>query len=250
MTQANDRKEGGVVRRVALVFGGSRSVDAATVARLVDSGFIVAHVCTARPNLTQETSSRMSAPADAVVPIELDNTRAGWVPDAIARTVAQVGLPDAVVINAGLLQFPTGASLALGDLELRLGSDVRRIYEIVQCAAPHMRDGGRIVTVAAGAAEWNGATAAVMSMARAAVASLVKGLALDLSGRRIAVNNIQSGPIDADMANDYAPHLDGRIPLGWVGKPQEIAALVVYLASDASGAMTGASITIDGGFAL
>jgi 3-oxoacyl-[acyl-carrier protein] reductase len=250
MTQVIDGMEGGAVRRVALVFGDSRSVDAATVTRLVGCGFVVAHACAARRSRTPESAPCLPGTVSAVVPIEVDDTRAGWAADVIARTVRQVGPPDAVVINAGLLQFLPGVSLTLGDLELRLGNDVRRVYEIIQSAAAEMRPGGRIVTVAAGAAEWNGATAAVLSMARAAVASLVKGLALDLSARRITVNNIQSGPIDADMASEYSPHLDGRIPLGWVGKPQEIASLVAYLATDASGAMTGASITIDGGFAL
>lgn len=250
MTQATGEMGNGVTRRVALVFGGSRSVDAATIQRLADDGLMVAHTCGFTRSRLGDTREATSERGDTVVRIDVDNTRAGWIPGAITQAVAQVGMLDALIINAGLLQFSAGAPLKVGDLELHLGNDVRRVYEAIQCAAPQMRDGGRIVTVSAGAAEWNGTTAAVLSMGRAAIASLVKGLALDLAERHIAVNNIQCGPIDADMAAEYAPHLDGRFPLGWVGKPHEVASLVAYLASEASGAMTGASITIDGGFAL
>lgn len=250
MTQAIEGMESVAARRVALVFGGSRSVDTATVARLAGCGFLVAHARAEGRAGTPEPASLPPGSARVVVPIEVDDTRAGWIEDVIAQTLMRAGPLDAVVINAGPLQFSPGVSLTLGDLELRLGNDVRRLYEIIRCAATAMGHGGRIVTVAAGAAEWNGATAAVLSMARAAVTSLVKGLALDLSAQRITVNNIQSGPIDADMAAEYAPHLDGRVPLGWVGKPHEIASIVAYLATDASGAMTGATITVDGGFAL
>ncbi|RUL78854.1 SDR family oxidoreductase [Dyella choica] len=250
MNHATDERENRTARRVVLVFGGSRSVDAAIVDRLAGEGFAVARVCIARRSRGHEQHSYNTASNEAVTIIEVDDTQGGWIPDVIARTVTQLGPPHAVVIHAGLLQFASSAAVKLDDLELRLGSHVHRVYEVIQRVATHMHDGGRIVTVAASATEWNGATAAVLSMARAAVAALVKGLALDLAARRIVVNNIQPGPIDTDMASEYAPHLDGRIPLGWVGKPHEIASLVAYLAGEASGSMTGASITIDGGFAL
>ena len=218
--------------------------------RLADEGMTVAHTCSATQARAGDMTAADAARTGTIVPIAVDHRHADWIADAIRQTVAQVGSLDAVVINAGWLQFSAGALLTVGELELRLGNDVRHVYEVIQCAAAHLRDGGRIVTVSAGAAELNGATAAALSMGRAAIASLVKGLALDLAERRITVHNIQCGPIDADMAAEYAPHLDGRFPLGWVGKPHEVASLVAYLASGASGSMTGASITIDGGFAL
>lgn len=247
MTQASGGTERGASRRSALVLGDSRSIDHATVDRLAGQGFVVAHAFTARQERTHESSSAKTA---AALTIELDESRADWIQHALTQAVTALGPLDAVVINAGMLQFSPGTSLTLGDLELRLGNDVRRIYEAIQCAAPRMREGGRIVTIAAGAVEWNGATAVALSMVRATIASLVKGMALDLASRRITVNNIQSSPVDASLAAEYAPHLDGRIPLGWVGKPHEVASLVAYLATDACSAMTGASITIDGGFAL
>lgn len=232
-------------RRNALVFGGSPRIDAALVHRLAEDGFRVALAHAGASILAQEGG------IDACVArIAMDDDDAAAFARAVERAVDHVGELDAVVVNAGTLHFPLGAPIHLDGLELRLAVDVRGVYRAILAAVARMRDGGRIVTLGNNVAEWNGASAAIVSMSRAAIASLVKGLALDLAGRRIVVNNVQSGPIDSDMAADYAGCPDARVPLGWTGKPHEVAALVAYLASDACGPMTGATITLDGGFAV
>ena len=87
-------------------------------------------------------------------------------------------------------------------------------------------------------------------MTKAAVATMVKGVALDLAPRRITVNSIQPGPIETDLTAAMVPRLRDLIPLGRVGKAEEVASLVSYLAGPAAGYMTGASLTIDGGYVL
>ncbi|WP_296744858.1 SDR family oxidoreductase, partial [Mesorhizobium sp.] len=91
---------------------------------------------------------------------------------------------------------------------------------------------------------------AVYAMTKAAVASLIKGLALELAPRGITANNVQPGPIDTDMTDGMTDALADRIPLRRIGKPADVAALVSYLASDDASFMTGESLTIDGGFVL
>jgi 3-oxoacyl-[acyl-carrier protein] reductase len=88
------------------------------------------------------------------------------------------------------------------------------------------------------------------AMTKAAVAVMVKGIAVDLAPRGITVNNIQPGPTFTDMTADYIDSIMPAIPLKRVGDPDEIAGLVAYLASGESGYMTGSSLTIDGGMAL
>ncbi len=79
---------------------------------------------------------------------------------------------------------------------------------------------------------------------------MVKGLALDLAPRRITVNNIQPGPTYTDMTSAMAEQLESIVPLGRIGEPSEIGELASYIASEKAGYMTGASLTIDGGFIL
>ena len=91
----------------------------------------------------------------------------------------------------------------------------------------------------------------VYAMTKAAVAGLTRGLARDLGPRGITVNVVQPGPIDTDMNpadGPFAEHLKGLMALGRYGQGDEIAGLVAYLASPEAGFVTGASLTIDGGF--
>jgi 3-oxoacyl-[acyl-carrier protein] reductase len=89
-------------------------------------------------------------------------------------------------------------------------------------------------------------------MTKAAVAGLTRGLARDLGPRGITVNNVQPGPVDTDMNpadGPFAEAMKGWMALGRYGRGEEIAAMVSYLAGPEAGFVTGASLTIDGGFA-
>jgi 3-oxoacyl-[acyl-carrier protein] reductase len=235
-------------RRAAFVLGDANVAGATIGRRLADEDFRVAVAGIGRPPMREAAST--DTRYGAIIPIDVEGRHASRIRQAIERAVEHLGVLDVVVVHVDPLCLPPGTPLMLGDLELQLGLDVRGVYDAIHGTVAHLRDGGRIVTVCGGAMEWSGANAAVMAMLHAAIASLVKGLALDLAGRRIAINHIQSGPADASLATTYASLSDGRAPLGWIGKPHETAALVAYLASGASGPMTGATITIDGGFAL
>jgi 3-oxoacyl-[acyl-carrier protein] reductase len=85
-------------------------------------------------------------------------------------------------------------------------------------------------------------------MTKGAVASLVRGIAIDLAPRGITVNNVQPGPTETDMTAALAEMVKPLVPLGRLGKPEEIAGLVAYLASPEAGFITGSSQTIDGGY--
>jgi 3-oxoacyl-[acyl-carrier protein] reductase len=92
----------------------------------------------------------------------------------------------------------------------------------------------------------------VYAMTKAAVAGLIRGLARDLGPRGITINNVQPGPVDTDMNpadGPFSEHLKGLTALGRYAQGEEIAGLVAYLASPDAGFVTGASLTIDGGYA-
>jgi 3-oxoacyl-[acyl-carrier protein] reductase len=91
---------------------------------------------------------------------------------------------------------------------------------------------------------------AARSSTKSAVASLVKGAAIDLAPRAITVNNIQPGPIATDMTKDFVDQVLPLIPLHHMGEPRDVASLVSYVASEAARFITGASLTIDGGYSL
>ncbi|MBA4172946.1 MULTISPECIES: SDR family oxidoreductase [Sphingomonadaceae] len=238
-------------RRTALVFGGSRGIGAAAASRLAADGFAVALTYVSRPDKAAEVVSAIEAAGGTALSIRADSADPTAIRAATAQTAEALGQIDVVVVNAGIIRIATVDAFTLEDLDLMLAVNVRGVFLAIQAAASHMRDGGRIITIGSNTAVRTGTPgASVYAMTKAAVASMAKGVALDLAPRGITVNNIQPGPTETDMTAGMIPQLREMIPLRRVGQPAEIAGLISYLASDQAGYMTGASLTIDGGFVL
>lgn len=238
-------------RRTALVFGGSRGIGAAAASRLAADGFAVALTYVSHPDKAAEVVSAIEAAGGTALSIRADSADPTAIRAATAQTAEALGQIDVVVVNAGIIRIATVDAFTLEDLDLMLAVNVRGVFLAIQAAASHMRDGGRIITIGSNTAVRTGTPgASVYAMTKAAVASMAKGVALDLAPRGITVNNIQPGPTETDMTAGMIPQLREMIPLRRVGQPAEIAGLISYLASDQAGYMTGASLTIDGGFVL
>jgi 3-oxoacyl-[acyl-carrier protein] reductase len=131
--------------------------------------------------------------------------------------------------------------------------NLRAVCVATQAAVTHMTSGGRVITIGSCNAErvpFGGG--AVYAMSKAPLVGLVKGLARDLGPRGITINNVQPGPIDTDLnpaTSDFAEMLRTQyMALPRYGTADEIAAFVAYLADSDAGFVTGASLTIDGGF--
>jgi 3-oxoacyl-[acyl-carrier protein] reductase len=144
-------------------------------------------------------------------------------------------------------------AVSLKDFDRTFAVNVRAVFVATQRAVKYMNAGGRIITIGSCNAErMPFAGGAVYAMSKAALVGLVKGLARDLGPRGITVNNVQPGPIETEMnpANTaFAEMLRQQVmALPRYGTADEIAAMVAYLAGPEAGFVTGASLTIDGGF--
>ncbi len=238
-------------QKVALVFGGSRGIGAAAAQRLARDGFAVTLTYVSRPDRAQAVVAGIEAAGGTATAIEADSADADAIAAAAQRTVDLYGPIDTVVVNAGILQIARVNDWSVADFDRILGVNVRGVFLAIQAATARMRDGGRVITIGSNTAERPiVAGGGVYAMTKAAVAAMVRGAALDLAPRRITVNNIQPGPTETDMTADMVEHLNDMSPMKRVGKPDEIAGLVSWLAGDESSYMTGASLTIDGGFIL
>lgn len=237
--------------KVALVFGGSRGIGAAIVSRLASDGYAVAFTYASNHVSANETVNAVKASGGEALAIRADSTDAGQIQAAVAQAVARFEKIDAVVVNAGAIRMGTIDTVPLDDLDLLLNVNVRGVYLGIQACVPHLNDGGRVVTIGSNVAIRSGFPgASVYQMTKGAVAAMIKGIALDLAPRRITVNNVQPGPTDTDMNVGNVDVLSGLVPLNRVATPAEIAGLVSYIAGSEAGFMTGASVTIDGGYTL
>jgi 3-oxoacyl-[acyl-carrier protein] reductase len=237
--------------KVALVFGGSRGIGAATVRRLASDGFAVAFTYVSQATAAEELVAEITAAGGRALSVKADSGEAEEIRSAVDAAVAKFGRLDTVVVNAGIFRLGTVDAVSIDDLDTMLKINVRAVFLSIQAAAPHIKDGGRIITIGSNVVHRTGmAGASVYQFTKAAVASMVKGLALDLAPRHITVNNVQPGPTDTDTNAGAIEILSDRSPLKRVAAPKEIAGLISYLASDESSYMTGSSLTIDGGFTL
>lgn len=237
----------------ALVTGGSRGIGAAIVKRLAREGAHVALTYVSKPDQANETVKAAQALGVQALAIQADSADAKAVVAAVERTVAEFGGIDILVNNAGIILFAPIDDYRLEDFDRTLAVNLRAVFVATQAAVKHMKTGGRVITIGSCTADrmpFGGG--AVYAMSKAALVGLVKGLARDLGPRGITINNVQPGPIDTDTNpadSDFAEMLRKQVmALPRYGTADEIAAMVAYLAGPEAGFVTGASLTIDGGF--
>lgn len=237
--------------KTALVFGGSRGIGAAAVERLAREGFAVAFTYVSRPDAAEALVGKLTAAGGAALAIQADSADPAAIRAAVEQAVAHFGRLDVVVVNAGILRMGPIETVSLEELDQMLAINVRGVFLAIQAAAAHLPEGGRIITIGSNTAVRTGHPGtSVYQFTKAAVAAMVKGIALDLASRGITVNNVQPGPVDTDMNAGAIEMLAGKSPMRRVGSPGEIAGLIAYLAGPEAGYMTGESITIDGGWVL
>ena len=238
----------------ALVTGGSRGIGAAIVRRLASEGAHVGLTYASKKELARETAAEARAYGGEAFAIQADNADHDAVAAAVRKTTEELGGIDILVHSAGVGYFGPIQDITLEQLDEALAVNLRGTYLATQAAIPHMGRGGRIIMIGSGSSErspFPGNT--LYAMTKSGLSGLVRALSRDLAPQGITVNNVQPGPIDTDMnpANtDFADMVcEQVIALRRYGTPDEVAAMVAYVASSEAAYLTGATLTIDGGFA-
>ena len=238
--------------KVALVQGGSRGIGAAIVRRLALQGAHVAFTYVSSAGPAQALAEEINSAGGKALALRADSADASAVQQAVQNTVDAFGRLDILVNNAGVLAVAPVAEFDLAEFDRMLAVNVRSVFVASQAAAPHLGQGGRIFKIGSTNAErMPFAGGAPYAMSKSALVGLTKGLARDLGPQGVTVNNVQPGPVDTDMNPADGDFADSLIPLmavGRYGHAEEIASFVAYLAGPEAGYITGASLTVDGGF--
>ena len=235
--------------KVALVTGGSRGIGEGIVRRLASDGAAVAFTYSSSEEKAKQLAGEIKDAGGNVLPIKADSASAEDVRAAVDQVAKELGELDIFVNNAGILIRGSVDSYSLEDFDRMLAINVRAVFVGIQAASEHMKGGGRIILIGSNTAVRTAFPGgSVYSMTKAALTGLVRGVAIDLAPRAITVNNVQPGPTATDMSAPFAEAVKTLIPLGRMADVSEIAGLVSYLASNEAGFITGASLTIDGGY--
>lgn len=241
-----------LVGKRALVTGGSRGIGAAIVRRLAAEGADIAFTYVSNAAQADETVKAARSLGVHAIEIHADSADAEALAAAVERTEEEFGSIDILVHNAGVATMAPIDAFTLEDFDRTVAINLRAVFVATHAAVKHMKTGGRIVTIGScNADRMPFVGGAVYAMSKAGLVGLVKGLARDLGTRGITVNNIQPGPVDTDMnpaEGPFADMLRAQMALPRYGTADEIAAMVAWLCTTEAAFVTGASLTIDGGF--
>ena len=235
--------------KVALVTGGSRGIGAGIVRRLASDGASVAFTYSSSEEKALQLVREIESLGGKALALKADSAYAEELQSAMIKATESLGPLDIFVSNAGILMRGTIDTYSLEDFDRMVAINIRAAFIGIQAAATKMKDGGRIIVIGSNTAirtAFPGAS--IYSMTKAALTGLVRGAAIDLAPRAITVNNVQPGPTATDMTSAVAEMVKPLIPLKRMGDISEIASFVSYLASEEAGFITGASLTIDGGY--
>lgn len=219
------------------------------VRRLATDGAFVAFTYSSSPEKALDLVREIESAGGKALSLKADSGSAEELRAAVARTAEAFGTLDIFVSNAGILTRGTIDTYTLEDFDRMMAINVRAAFVGIQAASQEMNDGGRIVIIGSNTAIRTAFLGgSVYSMNKAALVGLVRGAAIDLAPRAITVNNVQPGPTATDMSSAHAELVKTLIPLQRMGDVSEVAGFVSYLTSEEAGFITGASLTIDGGY--
>ncbi|KAL3477074.1 hypothetical protein BJX99DRAFT_128748 [Aspergillus californicus] len=242
--------------KVALVTGASRGIGRATALTLAKEGASVVINYISSSKAAAEVVAEIGA--DRAHAIQADVSKREDIARLIKETVARFGKIDTLVLNAGLLWMQGDLmSIKEEDYDRIFAANVRGPLFTVQEAAPHIPDGGRVMLFSSTLAAFSMITPNYLlyTASKGAVEQMTRVLAKDLGRRQITVNTIAPGPIGTDAfyegKTEQMIQMSSKMsPAGRLGKPEDIAHVVSFLASDESAWVNGQTLRVNGGMTV
>ena len=240
--------------KVVLVTGSSRGIGAAILSKFAGAGATCAlHYWDDPDGANKKDAETLAAKlGPAVHTFAADVRDAAQVEQLMQSVNAEFGGLDVLVNNAGVLKDRSLRKMTLDDWHAVIQTNLTGVFHCCKSAAEVLRDGGRIVSIAsvAGLVGFHGQTN--YAAAKAGVMGMTRVLAKELARRQITVNAVAPGVIQTAMLGEVKDEVKAeylkQIPVGRLAQPDDIANVVLFLASEESGYITGQVIPVTGGW--
>lgn len=241
--------------KIALVTGGTSGIGRAAAMQFVNEGAYV--FTTGRRDA--ELAAAVKEIGRNVTGVQGDVSNLGDLDRLFAQIKREKGRLDIVFANAGVAKYAPVGKITEELYDSTFSTNVRGLLFTVQKALPLLPDGASIILTASIVGSKGLAANSVYSATKAAIRSFARTWTTDLRDRRIRVNTVSPGSIDtpglsrllasSETGQQRLKMISNNVPLGRLGKPDEVAKAVVFLASDGASYITGTELFVDGGFA-
>ena len=244
--------------KIALVTGGSRGIGRGIVLALAREGAKVAFVFRGNQAAADALVAEVAATGGEAKAFQADVAELGAAQRVVDQLLSEWSRVDILVNNAGVIKDSLFIRMEQADWDTVINTNLNGTFAFCRAVAAQMalkQRAGRIINISSVAAEHVNVGQCNYAASKGAVNSLTRALAVELGSRSVTVNAIAPGFIETDMtenirnkAGDFIAKK--LIPARRLGKPEDIAAAVVFLASPAAGYITGQVLTVDGGLSL
>ncbi|MSR52253.1 MAG: 3-oxoacyl-ACP reductase FabG [Gemmataceae bacterium] len=244
--------------KIALVTGGSRGIGRGIVLALAREGAKVAFVFRGNQAAADALVAEVAATGGEAKAFQADVAELGAAQRVVDQLLSEWSRVDILVNNAGVIKDGLFIRMEQADWDTVINTNLNGTFAFCRAVAAQMalkQRAGRIINISSVAAEHVNVGQCNYAASKGAVNSFTRALAVELGSRSVTVNAIAPGFIETDMtenirnkAGDFIAKK--LIPARRLGKPEDIAAAVVFLASPAAGYITGQVLTVDGGLSL
>ena len=238
--------------KVAVVTGGSRGIGRAVATVLAREGAVIT-LCARDRVLLEKVAAELESSGAQALAVQADVTRASEVEQMIGACVERFGQVDILVNNAGITRDNLLLRMKDEEWDAVLSTNLKGVFHCTRAVLRPMikQRRGRIINLTSVVAVMGNLGQANYVAAKAGIIGLTKATAREVASRGITANAVAPGFIETDMTHALDPELQeqmrSQIPLGRFGRPEDVAELVVFLASDQAAYITGQVIHLNGG---
>ncbi|WP_158807376.1 SDR family oxidoreductase [Beijerinckia sp. L45] len=239
-------------KKTAIVTGASKGIGAAIAKRLAQDGFNVVVNFAGGKQAAEAVVREIEAAGGAALAVQGDVGVAAAMPKLFAAAEHAFGGVDVLVNNAGIMKLAPIAEVDDATFDAHLAVNLGGVFRGMREGARRLRDGGRIVSFSSSVIGLYQPGYGVYAATKAAVEAMTHILAKELGSRRITVNTVAPGPVATELFLNGKPQalvdtITKTIPLGRLGQPDDIAAVVAFLAGPDGGWVNGQVLRANGG---